>query len=253
MTDTTAPTAGPSSASRPLQPLPPRPAQAPATTVLVADDHAMVRNGLSRIIDAEPGLRVTGQASDGPSTLAALEAQAHQVLLLDLSMPGTSGVELIATIRQRHPAQRILVVSMHNNLRIVRAAIDAGANGYITKDSDPDFLLHALRRVAAGGHYLEPRLLEATLFAPAPTAPAPLSPREVDVLRRLANGQSNIEIARALFLSEKTVSTHRARLRAKLGLHSLADLLRYAQAHLSDTLDGSPDARNASDTRSRSS
>ena len=245
MTETTASSAAvhpPGPASRPLQPLPPRPASAHHITVLVADDHAMVRNGLSRIIDAEPGLRVTGQACNGASTLAALAAQAHQVLLLDLSMPAPSGVELITTIRQRHPAQRILVVSMHNNPRIVRATIDAGANGYITKDSDPELLLHALRLVAAGGHYLEPRLLEATLFAPAPPTPAQLSPREIDVLRRLANGQSNIEIARALFLSEKTVSTHRARLRAKLGLHSLADLLRYAQAHLPDTLDGSSHA-----------
>ena len=225
-------------ACSPLKPLPPRPAPGHATTVLVADDHTMVRNGLSRIINDEPGLRVTGEACDGHSTLTALAAQAHQVLLLDLSMPGPSGVELITTIRQRHPAQRILVVSMHNNPRIVRAAIDAGANGYITKDSDPEVLLHALRLVAAGGHYLEPRLLEATLFAPVAPKNTQLSPRETDVLRRLANGQSNIEIARALFLSEKTVSTHRARLRAKLGLHSLADLLRYAQTHWPDTPTG---------------
>lgn len=124
---------------------------------------------------------------------------------------------------------------MHNNPRIARAAIDAGANGYLTKDSDPEVLLHALRLVAQGGHYMDPGLMQAILFAPATPPPERLSPREQEVLRRLAAGQSNGDIARALYLSEKTVSTHRARLRAKLGLNSLADLLRYAQEHLPAT------------------
>ncbi|MFM6985558.1 MAG: response regulator [Hydrogenophaga sp.] len=205
------------------------------TSVLIADDHAMVRQGLARIIDSEPGLRVAAQAIDGHSTLQALEQTPADVLLLDLTMPAPSGVELVRTIRERHPGQRILVLSMHNNPRIARAAIEAGANGYLTKDSDPDVLLHAVRLVARGGHYMDPGLMEAILFAPATTPPERLSPREQEVLRRLAAGQSNIDIARALYLSEKTVSTHRARLRAKLGLNSLADLLRYAQEHLPAT------------------
>jgi DNA-binding NarL/FixJ family response regulator len=204
-------------------------------TVLLADDHALVRQGLKRIIDSEPGLRVAAQAVDGPDTLAALQREAFGIVLLDLSMPAPSGVDLIRLIREQHPAQRMLVVSMHNNPHVARAAIDAGAHGYVTKDSDPEVLLHALRLVAAGGCFMEPRLMQAILFAPDAAAPASLSPRETEVLRRLAAGQGNNQIARDLFLSEKTVSTHRARLRTKLGLNSLADLVRYAQEHLPDT------------------
>jgi DNA-binding NarL/FixJ family response regulator len=195
----------------------------------------MVREGLHRIISSTADLRVIGQATDGASTLAALQQQACDVLLLDLSMPPPSGVELVRTLRERHPGQRILVLSMHNSPRIARAAIDAGANGYLSKDSEPAVLLQALRQVARGGHYMDPALMQAIVFAPVTVPPERLSPREQEVLRRLAAGQSNADIARALYLSEKTVSTHRARLRAKLGLDTLADLMRYAQEHLPAT------------------
>lgn len=196
--------------------------------VVIADDHAMVRTGLQRIIEGELGLRVTGQASDGASTLARLRDTRCDVLLLDLGMPAPNGPELIRLIRSQWPQLPILVVSMHNHPKMVRAALDAGADGYVAKDSDPDVLLVALRRVAAGGHYLERGLADALLFAPAPVSSAHLSPREREVLKRLARGETNSEIARALFLSEKTVSTHKTNLMAKLGLENLADLVRYA-------------------------
>ena len=207
----------------------------PDTSVLVADDHGMMRAGLSSIINSAPGLSVTAQAEDGPGTLAQLASQHFDLLALDLSMPPPSGVELIALVRQRHPRQRILVVTMHNNARIARAAIDAGANGYITKDNDPDVLIQAVRQVAAGGRFIEPRLMEAMLFATPPAPQNRLTPRETDVMRRLCAGQSHGEIARALYLSEKTISTHKANLMGKLGLRSLADLVRYATEHLPNT------------------
>jgi len=200
--------------------------------IVIADDHAMVRGGLQRIIEAELGMRVTGQAGDGTGTLALLEHTHCDVLLLDLGMPAPSGRELITRVRTQWPKVAVLVISMHNEPRIVRDALDAGAHGYVTKDSDPEILLEAVRRVAAGGHYLEPKLAHAVLFAPAQATHGSLSPRERQVLRLLADGQSNGAIARALFLSEKTVSTHKANLMAKLGLRSMADLVHYADRHL---------------------
>jgi DNA-binding NarL/FixJ family response regulator len=146
-------------------------------------------------------------------------------------MPAPSGPELIRQVRAQWPQLAILMVSMHNHPKMVRAALDAGANGYVTKDSDPEVLVTALRRVACGGHYVEPSLADALLFAPAPVPHARLSAREREVLRRLAEGESNHEIARALFLSEKTISTHKANLMAKLRLESMADLVRYADEH----------------------
>jgi DNA-binding NarL/FixJ family response regulator len=200
--------------------------------IIIADDHAMVRSGLQRIIESEPGLHVTGQAGDGAGTLARLADTRCDVLLLDLGMPAPSGPDLIRRIRAQRPRLAILVVSMHNHPKMVRAALAAGANGYVTKDSDPEVLAAALRRVAGGGHYVEPSLADALLFAPAPAPSANLSPREREVLRRLAEGESNHEIARALFLSEKTISTHKANLMAKLRLENMADLVRYADEYL---------------------
>jgi DNA-binding NarL/FixJ family response regulator len=200
--------------------------------IVIADDHAMVRSGLQRILEGELGLRVTGQAGDGAAALARLRDTRCDVLLLDLGMPPPSGVDLIKRVRAEWPRLAILVVSMHNHPKMVRAALAAGANGYVAKDSDPEVLVAALRQVAGGGHYLEPGLADALAFAPAAEPGASLSPREREVLRRLAAGQTNSEIAAALFLSEKTISTHKANLMAKLGLQSMADLVRYADLNL---------------------
>jgi DNA-binding NarL/FixJ family response regulator len=172
--------------------------------VLIADDHAMVRGAFVRLIDSEPDLQVAAQAQDGNSTLQRLADTPCDVLLLDLNMPDPSNSQLITLIREKWPQQPILVVSMHNTPRMVRTALDAGANGYITKDSEPHILLKALRLVAGGGRFVEPSLMEAMLFAPAPKAA--LTPRESEILQRLAAGQSHSVISRALYISEKTVS-----------------------------------------------
>jgi DNA-binding NarL/FixJ family response regulator len=202
--------------------------------ILIADDHAMVRSGLRRIVEGEPGLTVVAEAHDGESTLAALEACNPRILLLDMSMPPPSGPQLIETIRARWPALAVLVVSMHNEPRIVRVALQAGANGYVTKDSDPDTLLEALRRVASGGRFVAPGLADQVAFLP-PEYGHPrhvLSPREFEVFERLAAGLSNQEIARELGLSEKTISSHKSNLMAKLAIFNMAELIRLADDYL---------------------
>lgn len=195
--------------------------------VLIADDHAMVRNGLQRIINNEPDMHVAALACDGSSVLARLEDSCCDIALLDLTMPEPRGTQLIGLIRQRWPQLPILMVSMHNDPGIVRATLAAGANGYITKDSEPDQLVHAIRQVLAGGRYVDASLIEALIVMQSPREREVLTPREREVMRRLAAGQSNNQIARELFLSEKTVSTHKANLMNKLGLNSVADLVRY--------------------------
>ena len=195
--------------------------------VLIADDHAMVRDGLRRIVEGETDLRVCGQAVDGDSTLARLADTPCHVLLLDLSMPAPNGPELITLIRGRWPDLPVLVLSMHNSIAVARAALQAGASGYIAKDNDPEVLVLALRHVVGGGRYVEPRLAEALLFSP-PAPPVPtLTPRESEIMYRLANGESNGDIARDLYLSEKTVSTHKTNLMAKLRFKSVAEMVRF--------------------------
>lgn len=224
----------PVSSAEPAPPLPS--ATHTPIRVLIADDHALMRAGLQRIIDSQSALCVSGMAMDGVSTLARIEDTSCDVLLLDLAMPAPSGPELIGLIRRRKPDLPLLVISMHNDPSIVRASLQAGASGYITKDSDPDILVQALRCVMAGEHYIESRLMKSVLFDPATIRPpvSPLSPRERQVLQRLAVGQSNSEIALALFISEKTVSCHKMNLMNKLGINSMVELLRYADQHWLD-------------------
>lgn len=202
-----------------------------AVKILIADDHAMVRDGLKRLLEAEPQYLVTGQATSGGETLAKLNEGFFDLLLLDLTMPAPSGVVLIQRIREHHPRIPILVVTMHNEARMAQAAFRAGANGYITKDSDPELLLGAVAKVLAGGRYASPEMYEAIAFLPTESAGMELSNREQEILSRLVLGQSNVQIAHELFISEKTVSTHKANIMAKLGVDNLADLVRYVQSN----------------------
>jgi DNA-binding NarL/FixJ family response regulator len=204
----------------------------PPIRVALADDHAMVRAGLRRLIEGEAGYAVVGEASDGAGALALLAEHPCDVFLMDLSMPPPNGAELITRILARWPATSLLVVSMHNSPRLARAALDAGALGFVTKDNDPEVLLWALQRVAAGERFIDPRIREAVLaeHAPASDPFAPLSPREREVMELLCAGLGNNDIARRLALSEKTVSTHKANILQKLGLSNLADLVRLRAA-----------------------
>jgi DNA-binding NarL/FixJ family response regulator len=216
------------------------------TRVLIADDHAIVREGLKRILAADAAFAVAGEAKDGHEVLAAVRAGGFEVLLLDLSMPGRSGIELIQQVKAERPELRVLVLSMHGEQQYAVRAIRAGASGYLTKDAAPTQLVAALRKIAAGGLFITPAVAEAlALGLQAPGTEAlphkRLSDREYEVFLLLAGGRSVTAIAEQLHLSVKTVSTHKTHIHEKLGLGSLAELVRYAVAH---RLLDSPDLPN---------
>lgn len=210
-------------------------------SLLLADDHAIVRGGLKQIFSLVPDVEVVGEATNGAAVLEYLRRHVPpDLVLLDLNMPGISGVDLLARIRAQHPTVPVLVLSMHNETQMASRILRAGASGYITKDCDPDVLLAAMRKVAAGGHYIAPELAEKMVFdAVFSTQQVPhalLSDRELEVLRLLINGLGVTDIATQLALSHKTVSTYKIRLMEKLNVSNLADLMRYAMQYgLMDT------------------
>ena len=203
--------------------------------VMLVDDHAVVRAGYRRLLDDEAGLRVVAECGDAESAYAALgpaAAASADVLVLDLSMPGRSGLDMLRRARLRWPRLRVLVFSMHDSPAMVAQALAAGAAGFITKSSEPALLVAALRRVAAGEQaVLSPDIAGA---AQAPGAAPPhqaLSAREFEVLRGLAEGLSVEQIAARLHLSPKTVSNYQTQVRQRLGLQTAVDLLHYARQH----------------------
>lgn len=201
------------------------------STVLVADDHRLVLKGLVRLIDDEEAFRVVDTVTDGSEVLRALEQWTFDVVLLDFHLPRLGGIELIRQIRASWPTQKMLVLTFDSHAELARSAIVAGANGFISKSCDPEELLHALSRVAAGETYMEPTLLEAIVCLSHRDEgySKVLTPREQEILRMLAAGMSNRSIAMQLQLSEKTVSTHRVRLSRKLNASSLTDLMQHAR------------------------
>jgi len=198
--------------------------------VLLADDHEIVRDGLKRILAATTDVRVAGEAASGDEALALVRTHDYDVALLDMSMPGLSGIDLIKRVRIEKPKLRILVLSMHGEQQYAARALKAGASGYLTKDSAAEKLLGALRKVAAGGVHVSDAAA-ASLVATARAPHQELTDREFEVLRLLAGGRSPTEIAAQLHLSVKTVSTHKAHVQDKLGLAGTADLVRYALEH----------------------
>ncbi len=203
-------------------------------SVFVVDDHAVLRSGLRLLIDGEPDMRVVGEASNGYAALDALAEQHPDVLLLDISMPGINGIELITRVSQQvAPVPRILILTMHPEADYLRPALDAGASGYVVKSMADDELLDAIRTVYRGHSYLTPEAL-SILLDDRPIHRLPeevLSEREIAVLRRVAYGYTNTEIGDQLFLSPKTVDTYRRRVMQKLELESRADLVDYALKH----------------------
>jgi DNA-binding NarL/FixJ family response regulator len=200
--------------------------------LLIADDHAVVRQGLSRVVTLAPDIDLVAEAKDGDDLLQQLPKAGVDLVLTDMNMPGLSGTELIKTIRKRFPSLPVLVFSMHSESQIASQAIKAGAQGYITKDSEPEILLAAIRRCAKGNHYISADVASDLLFnqtADADAAPhSKLSEREMQIFLLLAAGKSINEIGDQLHISAKTVSTHKFRLMQKLSLDSLSELIRYA-------------------------
>lgn len=198
---------------------------------LIVDDHTLVRAGIKQILAMTPDIVVVAEARDGSEGLERLRVQPIDMLLLDMTLPGLSGVELIRAIRHGYPTLPILVLSVHNDSQTVTRALRAGASGYLAKDSEPQILISAIHRLAGGGRFIDPKLVEAVVFDAPQSSPADkevLSTRELQVLERLAAGYTVNEIAAEFSLSAKTISTHKMRLMQKLGIHNNADLIRYA-------------------------
>jgi two-component system response regulator NreC len=197
------------------------------TTVVIADDHTVVRQGLRLLIDNEPGLQVIAEAGTVPDAERMAKAHRPTVLVLDLNMPGGSSLEAIPRLREQ---VAVVVLTMQDDPAFARQALQAGARGFVLKEAADEELLEAIRLAAAGETYLNPRL-GAEIAAAPPAEDGPLSARETDVLRLIALGHTNTEIAEQLFLSTRTVETHRAHIQRKLSLNTRAELVRYALDH----------------------
>jgi two-component system response regulator NreC len=201
-------------------------------TVVLADDHTVVRQGLRMLLEHEDGLAVIGEAGTVPDAEQLTRELRPSVLVLDLTMPGGSGLEAIPRLRADAPETAIVVLTMQDDPAFARRALQAGASAFVLKEAADEELLEAIRRAGSGGTYLNPRVgaAMATALAQSPTA-ARLSEREVEVLRLIALGHTNAEIAGLLSLSTRTVETHRAHIQRKLGRTTRAELVRYALDH----------------------
>ena len=204
--------------------------------ILVADDHAVVRHGLRQLFSLAPEFNVVAEAKNAWEAIERLREGGVDVLLMDMSMPGLSGIDLIRRARAEAPRVPLLVLSMHADWQIAARAIKAGASGYLTKDSEPEVLIEAIRQVSKGGNFIDPTLATRMVFqsgsgTDAETPSAEMTDREYQVFLALVHGRSLVEIAEELHLSAKTISTHKFRLMRKLGLNSVSELVRYAVRH----------------------
>lgn len=200
--------------------------------VLIADDHAVVRSGLKQILAETPDIVVAGEATNGREALEKLEKQHWDVLVLDITMPGRSGLEILKDIKHLKPELPVLVLSMHAEEQFATRTLKAGASGYLNKESAPEELVKAIRKVCAGGKYVSATQAErmvGELTGDADKLPHELlSDREYEILRLIASGKTPTQIARELSLSVKTVSTYRARILEKMNLTTNAQLTHYA-------------------------
>jgi len=203
--------------------------------ILIADDHALMREGLKQLFALCPDICVAGEAGNNIQLFEALRRGGIDMVLLDMSMPGISGVGLISHIHAHDQQMPILVLSMHNESQIARNALNAGASGYITKDSDPETLIEAIRKVASGKRFIDPDLAEMMAFdlgeANQRSPHEQLSDREFQILLLLIEGMAINAIADELSISSKTVSTHKSRLMQKLNFRNNADMVRYGIDH----------------------
>ncbi|HBL27736.1 MAG TPA: DNA-binding response regulator [Acidobacteria bacterium] len=206
------------------------------TRILIADDHPLLRTGLRVLLAADPGLEVVGEAGTGDETLGLAEALLPDVVLLDIRMPGESGIDTVRRLKAKLPTLKVLFLTMHEEEGMLLEALEAGGDGYLIKRADEPEILQAIRAVQRGDLYVHPTMTRALLGQAEPPVPAqepiePLTRREIDVLRLLAKGNTNRQIAERLNLSIRTIESHRANLMGKLGLASRVELVTYAEAH----------------------
>ncbi|MDR7271327.1 DNA-binding NarL/FixJ family response regulator [Pelomonas saccharophila] len=200
------------------------------TRVMIADDHALVREGLRKVLELDPTIELAGEAATASEVLWHLQRLDVDLVLLDLLMPGCTDVDLIERIVKAHPKLPVLVLTMHADPHIARRALEAGAGGYLTKDISTELLIEAVHQVAAGRSYVDPTL-SAALIRPQAGVPQPLdqlSARERQVLVALVQGRALVDIAADMNVAPNTVSTYKSRLMEKLGQNSLSDLVRYS-------------------------
>jgi DNA-binding NarL/FixJ family response regulator len=200
--------------------------------IVLADDHAILREGLGQVLLAQADLEIVAEAQDGHEVMSRVRDLDFDVLVLDMSMPGKSGVELIKQVKAEKPKLRILVLTMHEEHQYAVRAIRAGASGYLTKEGASAQLVNAIRKVAGGGAYISAEVAEQLALGAMPGSDAPphqaLSDREFEVFRLLVAGEAVSDIAAKLHLSVKTVSTHKARILQKMNMTNPAELIRYA-------------------------
>ncbi len=204
-------------------------------TIVLADDHHVVRQGLRALLEAESDFSVLGETGDGLDALRLVEQLSPNVLVLDLMMPGLNGLEVARQLGKRSPSTRIVILSMYSNEAYVLEALSNGASAYVLKDSDSADLVHAVREVAGGRRYLSPPLSDRAIEAYQEKAKAAtldkyemLTTREREVLQLAAEGHTSTDIAARLGISSRTAEAHRSNLMHKLGIHTQADLIRYA-------------------------
>ena len=204
-------------------------------TVVLVDDHAVVRSGLRLLLDAHEDIEVVGEAGSAKDAVFRARALKPHVILLDVVMPGESGIEALPKLLLESPDTKVLVLSMQDDPNYVREAFAAGASGYVLKEAADEEVVSAVREIAAGGHYVHPTLGARMVAAEAQERAAadadPLSDREREVLRLLALGHTNQEIAERLYISVRTAESHRAHIMQKLRLTTRAELVRYALTH----------------------
>jgi len=203
--------------------------------VIIAEDHAVVREGVKQLIQMAGDMQVVGEAVNGEKVVETVKHAPCDVLLLDISMPALSGLEVLPRLLALAKPPAILVLSMHDEAQMAARALKMGAAGYATKASDPALLIAAIRKLAGGGRYIDPQLADRMVFEVGlgsdRPAHAQLSEREFQIFLRLARGEGVNDISQQLAISAKTVSTHKVRLMQKLGLTSTADMVRYVIEH----------------------
>lgn len=205
--------------------------------VLIADDHAIVRAGLRALIRSEPTMELVGEATGGYETIELVEKSQPNVLVLDLSMPDLDGIAVTKRIAPLFPDLRILILTLHEDEALLRAALKAGASGYILKRAAEAELVSAIHTILRGDLYVDPSMVRILLSDAAPPAAKPsksteaLTPRETEVLKLIVQGYTNRQIGEELNISVRTAESHRANLSEKLGLHSRVELVRYAREH----------------------
>ena len=205
--------------------------------ILIVDDHGVLRAGLRALLNAEPDLQVVGEAADGQTGLRLATELNPDLVLMDITMPGMSGIQVTRQLKETLPSTRVLILTLHEDESLLREAIRAGASGYILKQAVEAELISAIRAVGRGELYIHPAMTRALLkdvsplLVPEENPTEPLSPRELEVLRLVAQGHTNRQVAEMLHLSVRTVESHRANLMDKLGLSSPAQLVRYAIEH----------------------